>query len=431
MTPETRDDRTPAGRRRANHQGKGSMRRAQVATTRTTPSGEGRIDLSTTEAASDTAVSKCSELLQRAVHALAGVDGALFVVGSERVFEAVATHRDWSTWLVGPLKEAARSALRAQGPVLSVVVSGPEQPLSVTPERYLALPLDVEGELLGVLIVTGLPANGASVTAALDRLGQLPELLVLNLDRLRILWALDKRGEDLTALRRQLDAFVAGPQSTHQTERDGSRQLTRAVGELERTYRSTVSGLAVALEDNDEGKGGHPYRVSRYGMLVTSLVAPEYAGDPQFEYGFFLHDIGKLMVPDDVLNKPGALNDGEWDIMRAHPDSGRSILDGISSLVLAREIVHSHHERWDGKGYPRGLKGTEITLGARILALCDAFDAMTSGRPYRRAMPLDAALAQIRDGSGTQFWPEAVVAFLSLPRHELELIMGEKRCGPS
>jgi cyclic di-GMP phosphodiesterase len=152
------------------------------------------------------------------------------------------------------------------------------------------------------------------------------------------------------------------------------------------------------------------------------LVAPEHAEDPQFEYGFLLHDVGKLKVPDEVLNKPGALTEAEWEIMRRHPGEGRSILEGVDFLGVAREIVYSHHERWDGKGYPQGLRGMEIPLGARIFPLCDAFDAMTSDRPYRKAMRVQEALARVRAGAGTQFWDEAVDAFLSIPVADLEAI---------
>jgi ribonuclease P protein subunit RPR2 len=312
-----------------------------------------------------------------------------------------------------------------------VVSRGPDQLLSGPAERYLALPLDLDGEMVGALMVTGLPSAQPSADVEVRRLGQLPEMMALVLDRMRILAALDRRGQEVTAVRQQLDAFALDFRSTYQAERDRSQQLADALCELESTYKATVGGLAMAVEAKDECTGGHLYRVSRYGMLVTSMVAPDHADDPQFEYGFLLHDIGKLMVPDMVLNKPGALTDDEWEIMRLHPEKGRSILDGIEFLAGARQIVYAHHERWDGKGYPRGLRQLEIPLGALIFPLCDAFDAMTSNRPYRTAMPLDAALEQLRNGSGTQFWSEAVDAFLSIPQDEIEPIMTQRRCGPS
>ncbi|HEV8063182.1 MAG TPA: HD domain-containing phosphohydrolase, partial [Acidimicrobiales bacterium] len=141
-----------------------------------------------------------------------------------------------------------------------------------------------------------------------------------------------------------------------------------------------------------------------------------------FEYGFLLHDIGKLTVPDIVLNKPGALTDEEWLEMRHHPVSGNSILEGIPFLAGAREIVFAHHEWYNGDGYPRHLAGEDIPLGARIFPVCDAFDAMMSDRPYRKALPLAKAIREIERGSGSQFWPVAVEAFLSLPPDALEVV---------
>ena len=370
---------------------------------------------------------RCRQLLDRAVSTVAGTSGAIFLVGAEHSFEAVTPQGDGSAWLTGPLKEAARSVSRARRPIVSVVVPGPAGGYRGSAEPYLAMPLEIDGELVGVLMVTGLPSPGLSVAAELQRLGPLPEMMALTLDRRRVLSELAKRGDEVSSLRQQLDAFALDFRSTYQAERDRSQQLADALAELESTYKSTVASLAMAVEAKDECTGGHLYRVSRYGMLVTSLVAPEHRNDPQFEYGFLLHDVGKLMVPEVVLNKPGALTDAEWDIMRAHPAKGCSILEGIDFLAGAREIVFSHHERWDGKGYPRGLKEMEIPLGARIFPLCDAFDAMTTDRPYRNAMPLDAAMDQVRNGSGTQFWSEAVDAFMSIHHDAIDEIMEEKR----
>ncbi len=406
------------------------MQRADVPTTQKPPTKEAVPDLSAAAGTVDLASTKCHELLDQAVTALAGTDGAIYAAGAEGQFELVTAFRGASAWTTGELNDAARSALRAGQAVLSVVIRGPERRLSGLAERYLAMPLGVDGELLGVLMVTGLPAPEPSPVVELSRLGQLPQMTALALDRLRILSALDKRGDEVSLLRRQLDAFAVDFRSTYQAERDRAQQVADTLAKLERTYRSTVQGLALAVEAKDECTGGHLYRVRCYGMLVTAMVAPDHKDDPQFEYGFLLHDIGKLMVPDMVLNKPGALTDAEWDLMRAHPEKGRSILDGIDFLAGAREIVYCHHERWDGKGYPRGLRELEIPLGARIFPLCDAFDAMTQNRPYRTGMPLDAALEQVRAGSGTQFWSEAVEAFLSIPAEVLEPILVEESRGP-
>lgn len=363
----------------------------------------------------------CRELLSQAVGLLAARDGAVYMTDGSRDVQLVATWGEPRSRPSSHLQESARRALASERPVLSELDDQDGQP-GAQAEHYLAVPLEVSGETVGVLAVTGIPRVLAPAEIELGPLAQTSQMLALSLERFRLLAALDRRGDEVEALRRQLDAFAVDFRSTYQAERDRSQQLSVALAELGRTYKSTVRGLAMAVEAKDECTGGHLHRVSRFGMLLTALVAPEHAEDPQFEYGFLLHDIGKLMVPDEVLNKPGPLSDAEWEVMRAHPGKGRSILDGIDFLHVAREIVYHHHERWDGRGYPEGLRDMEIPLGARIFPLCDAFDAMTSDRPYRKAMPVHEALEQVRAGSGTQFWDRAVEAFFSVPVAELEAI---------
>jgi HD-GYP domain-containing protein (c-di-GMP phosphodiesterase class II) len=134
--------------------------------------------------------------------------------------------------------------------------------------------------------------------------------------------------------------------------------------------------------------------------------------------GALLHDVGKIGIPDAILRKPGKLNAEEWVEMRKHPEIGDRILQGIQFLDGARPIVRAHQERYDGKGYPKGLKGTEIPLGARIFAVVDTLDAMTSDRPYRKALPYEAAYDEITRFRGVQFDPDVVDAFLKIPKHE-------------
>jgi ribonuclease P protein subunit RPR2 len=295
----------------------------------------------------------------------------------------------------------------------------------------LVAPISVEGELLGLIVATELPAHEISVETFTERSAPFVVSLGLAVERLQMLDALRQREDEIGALRGQLDVYAMDFRSTYKAERDRSQELAEALSELERTYRATVRGLAIAVEAKDECTGGHLQRVSRYGMMLTGLVAPEHAEDPQFEYGFLLHDIGKLTVPDGVLMKPGSLTEVEWELIRTHPASGHSILDGIPFLAGAREIVYSHHERWDGQGYPRGLAREQIPLGAQIFPLCDAFDAMTSDRPYRNALPIEEARAEVTRGAGSQFWPDAVDAFLSLPLDALESIRDESYGGSS
>ena len=139
-------------------------------------------------------------------------------------------------------------------------------------------------------------------------------------------------------------------------------------------------------------------------------------------HGVLLHDIGKIGIPDAILLKPGPLTPDEWTVMRRHPEIGKRLIERIPFLRGAVPIVYSHHEKWDGSGYPRALKGEDIPLGARIFAVVDAFDAMTFDRPYSKAVPFEAAKAEIRRCAGTHFDPAVVSAFLQVPEALLEEI---------
>ena len=203
----------------------------------------------------------------------------------------------------------------------------------------------------------------------------------------------------------------------HTEERRQRRMAQDALARLEDSYRTTVRALAAALELRDDRTGGHAERVTELAMRLAREVAPDLALDPQLEYGFLLHDLGKIGIPDAILLKPGRLTELEMDEMRYHPVLGEAIVARVSYLRgRAREIVAAHHERWDGGGYPRGLAGKETPLAARIFAVVDAFDAMTNDRPYRDPLPLDAALAEVSRGAGTQFDPVVAEAFAPLVR---------------
>jgi HD-GYP domain-containing protein (c-di-GMP phosphodiesterase class II) len=233
----------------------------------------------------------------------------------------------------------------------------------------------------------------------------------------------------IAALRRGIDASAAD--CTDVAELIRSRELAAALVELEDTYMANESGrcdvsptVSEAVTKRQENDGRQLRRVCRYAMMLTAVVAPEHIDDRQFEYGFLLHDVGMLSVPESVMVNPGSLTDPEWELMKGHPEFGRSLLGPIPFFEDARHIVHAHHERWDGKGYPRGLAGNDIPVGARILALCDSFNAMTQDRPYRNASSIADARHEIYRGSGGQFWPSAVDAFLGLGLSELENVRG-------
>jgi cyclic di-GMP phosphodiesterase len=191
------------------------------------------------------------------------------------------------------------------------------------------------------------------------------------------------------------------------------RELRRG-RELERSYFHTVRALAAAVEAKDGYTGAHIQRVHAIGLLLARTVAPDQADDPQLAYGFLLHDIGKLSVPDAVLKKPGPLTAGEWTLMRRHPEAGARILDAIPFLDRAVDVVLHHHERWDGRGYPSGLEADGIPLWARIFAVADTVDAITSNRPYRAGRPLEDAVDEVVARAGTQFDPDCAHAMADI-----------------
>jgi len=180
---------------------------------------------------------------------------------------------------------------------------------------------------------------------------------------------------------------------------------------------STVAALAAALELRDDETGSHAHRVTQIALAITRAVDPELAADPELRFGYLLHDIGKIGIPDRILLKPAALTAEETRIMQTHTVLGEHLISTLPHLQgVAREVIVHHHERWDGTGYPWGIAGEAIPLAARIFAVADAFDALTSDRPYRKAVPEDEALAEIRRHSGTQFDPVVVDAFLRVER---------------
>jgi len=186
---------------------------------------------------------------------------------------------------------------------------------------------------------------------------------------------------------------------------------------LENAYHETVTALATALETKDTGTRAHSQRVQRYALELTKAIGPELIDDQSTEYGFLLHDVGKIGIPDGILLKPGPLTDAERRRMQTHTILGEQMLGGVAFFQgEGLRVVRSHHERWDGAGYPDGIAGTEIPLAARIFAVADALDAMTSDRPYRKAMSWAAAGREILAESKRQFDPEVVESFVARER---------------
>lgn len=221
-------------------------------------------------------------------------------------------------------------------------------------------------------------------------------------------------GDPADLLRRQLLLFARDLKDLYRLERQRSRELERALAELDHTYLDTMKMLAFLVEAKDVGIRSHLDRTHSYGMALTRLVDPGLAARAQVGYGFLLHDIGKIGISEAILNKRGPLSSAEWSVMRTHPLIGSQIVAPMRFLGEAVDVIAHHHERFDGSGYPRGLRGEEIPLAARIFSVVDAFDAMTSDRPYRSALPVQRALHEIVRCSGRHFDPEVVEAFLLL-----------------
>ncbi len=184
---------------------------------------------------------------------------------------------------------------------------------------------------------------------------------------------------------------------------------------LEESYESTLQALVTALDFRDNETQGHSFRVVEYAVLVAEQLGVSAEDLTWIRRGAILHDVGKIGIPDAILNKPGKLTEDEWERMKEHPEMGYRMLHHIRFLRPALDIVLSHQERYDGTGYPRGQKGEEIPLGARIFAVVDTFDAMTSDRPYRAALSIQEAREEIERWSGRQFDPRVARAFLEIP----------------
>jgi len=203
---------------------------------------------------------------------------------------------------------------------------------------------------------------------------------------------------------------------------EATRDLAAALAELEDTYRTTLEALGSALDTRDVGTHAHSRRVVGYSLSIAHAFGVDESQMRDIEHGVLLHDIGKIGIPDGILLKPGRLGAEEWKIMRTHPELGRRLVERIPFLRGAVPIVYHHHERWDGSGYPSGLKGEMIPLGARIFAVADAFDAMTCDRPYSVAISFEAARVEIERCAGAHFDPAVVQAFLTVPLELLEAI---------
>jgi putative nucleotidyltransferase with HDIG domain len=204
-------------------------------------------------------------------------------------------------------------------------------------------------------------------------------------------------------------------------------QLREALHQIERSYEDTLQALGAAIDLRDNETAGHSQRVCRYSLELARALGWSEDQLGSLARGAYLHDIGKLGIPDGILLKPGPLTPAERTLMQRHAQIGFDLIADIAFLTDAAEIVLTHHERYDGSGYPHGTKGDEILLSARIFAVADSFDAITSDRPYRRASSFESGREIIRQCSGIQFDPNVVAAFLSIPEETWPAIAKDQR----
>jgi response regulator RpfG family c-di-GMP phosphodiesterase len=259
-----------------------------------------------------------------------------------------------------------------------------------------------------VIVLTGAP----DIKTAIDslKLGAYDFIMKpVNVDELLIAAerALERR--DLLIERRQYQALL------ERRVEEATRDLASAYAQLQDTYRATLEALGSALDSRDVGTEAHSRRVHGYALATAREYGVPDRDLPDLAHGVLLHDIGKIGIPDAILLKPGKLTDEEWSVMRRHPGIGKRLIENVPFLRGAIPVVYCHHEKYDGSGYPQGLRGEEIPLGARIFAVVDAFDAMTFDRPYSKAISFEGAKTEIKRCVGTHFDPVVVEAFFRVP----------------
>ncbi len=376
--------------------------------------------------------------LARACPALAADEGAILLAAEE---VAVPTSADQvasapeatPSFLLGAhygrQGSGGRLGARPRDLVVAATVVAAGRPRSSgAPTPELWCPMVVEGRPRGVLALRrdALPPFDGEEQVLLEALATAAAMAV---DRLRFYRLWSQKLEQADAAHSQLLRYADDLRTTYAAERHRSEELSAALDAVELAYIATVRALATAVEAKDTYTGGHLSRVTAYGVEACTALGGDLATTPGLEYAFLLHDLGKIGVPDAVLNKAGPLTEEEWRLMRQHPAIGLRILEGVPHMDVVREVVYSHHERWDGAGYPEGLHGAAIPLAARVFAAVDAFDAITTDRPYRAGASLDEALARLRAASGTQFAPDAVEAIHQVDRQRLAEIQATARAG--
>jgi len=317
------------------------------------------------------------------------------------------------------IREVLVRQLQRLGCSPQAVASGKEAVDAMMPGKYDAALLDI-----------GLPG--------IDGVETLRRLLLIDQD-LAVLMITAQTGVDtaVKALRSGAHDYLVKPvqidevqfaleralelQRLRRERREEDARLRRLVHQqavrLEQSFLGAVTALAKALEAKDPYTAGHSERVTRYALELADAVGLDEEGREAIRLAGPLHDIGKIGIRDEVLEKKEKLTDDEWEQIKKHPMTGARILEGLEGMAAVLPIVKHHHERWDGKGYPAGLSGNDIPLEAQVIAVADAFDAMTSDRAYRRALSWQAVQDEFIRCAGQQWDEKLVQAFLGLVEH--------------
>jgi putative nucleotidyltransferase with HDIG domain len=337
----------------------------------------------------------------------------LVVDDEEAIIEIISSMLTWAGYQCVPASSGHKAeSLLSSGEDFELMLSGPAEldemvSFERLEERFPDMPLVVVTATQNIAAVLAYVRKGAY------------DYLLKPFEREQLL-ATVRRALEYRRLKLENRALQANLESLVEARTD---QLQTAMANLERSHDITLEALGDALDLKDKETEGHSRRVTAFAIAIARAMG--LAGDQirTIARGAFLHDIGKLTVPDAILNKPGKLTADEMATMRQHCYKGYQIVKKIPFLQDTCDIIYSHQERWDGTGYPRGLMGQEIPLGARLVAVANTVDAITSDRPYRSARSLQAAREEIEEWAGRQFDPEVVKVFLEMPDH----ILGDLR----
>jgi putative nucleotidyltransferase with HDIG domain len=319
---------------------------------------------------------------------------------------------------------------------LPAVAPGKPTPIEIRNEPYLARlesssPTGTGRLLLTSLTVGPFPSRLSGEVIMVGLVGMILGLPLLWLGGYRLQRALSHLSEAMAAtatsgrLEHDLDKMVVDRWSAPEVGRLAHsfqslmRTVEQSLRDRERSYVEAVGAVVAAIDARDHETTGHSFRVAHYALALARRLDVDGERLRAIEWGALLHDVGKIAVPDAILRKAGQLDEEEWHVMRQHPNWGFEMLADVQFLGPALEIVYSHHERWDGGGYPRGLEREQIPLAARIFAVVDTYDSITSDRPYRHARGHAEAVNELCRVAGTQLDPDVVEAFIRIPEVEL------------